>query len=315
MVAGSNPAWGAARVGTPRYLFGTLQDATTSESSNSGAARHGRLRRFFGVLAILAAALGVFAWQQGGNGESGGPLNAVAEAAARTQEQPGGRAVMHSLVTVPGRSTPLAMAGEIVFDAGGRTQGVITAPHTASGGPMRLEIVSDGTVIYMQSSKFGSLPDGADWMSLDLSLGDELDPTTLPEVDAKGELAVLEGVDNAQKLGKEDVRGVLTTRYRGALSVADQVERMRDEDANNIASVTEKHGGPMRVEAWIDAEGLVRRMRLIHSQPAENGNGPLTMDMTMDFFDFGFEPEIEVPDSSEVFDATDLARKKLGVAG
>lgn len=37
------------------------------------------------------------------------------------------------------------------------------------------------------------------------------------------------------------------------------------------------------------------------------------MDMRMDFFDFGFEPEIEVPDSSEVFDATDLTREKLGI--
>jgi outer membrane lipoprotein-sorting protein len=222
---------------------------------------------------------------------------------------------MHSLVTVPGRSAPLTMTGQVVFDAGDRMRGVITAPHTVSGGPMKLDIVSDGTVFYMRSSRFGSLPDGAEWMSLDLSLGDELDPTTLPDVDAKGELALLEGVDNAQKLGKEDVRGVSTTRYRGALSVADQVERMRDEDANNIASVTEKHGGPMRVEAWIDAEGLVRRMRLIHAQPAEHGKGPLTIDMTMDFFDFGFEPEIEVPDSSEVFDATDLARQQLGVAG
>jgi hypothetical protein len=261
----------------------------------------------------VIAAFGVFAWQQGDDGGGGGPLNAIAAAAEKTQQEPGGRAAMHSIVTVPGKSAPFTMTGWMVFDAEDRTRGVITAPHTVSGGPMKLDVVSDGTIMYMRSSKFGSLPDGAKWMSLDLSLGDEMDPTTLPEVDAKGELALLEGVGNVQKLGKEDVRGVSTTHYRGALSVADQVERARDEGEDNIASVAERDGGPMRVDAWIDAEGLVRRMRLIHSQSAEQGEESLTMDMRMDFFDFGFEPEIEVPDSSEVFDATDLTREKLGI--
>jgi hypothetical protein len=261
----------------------------------------------------VIAAFGLFAWQQGNGGGGGGPLNAIAAAAEKTQQEPGGRAAMHSIVTVSGQSAPIRMRGWMVFDAENRTRGVITAPHTVSDGPMKLDIVSDGTTMYMRSKKFGSLPDGARWMSLDLSLGDEVDPTTLPDVDAKGELALLEGVENVQKLGKEDVRGVSTTHFRGALSVADQVERMRDDGEDNIASVTERDGGPTRVDAWIDAEGLVRRMRLIHSQPAEQGEKSMTMDMRVDFFDFGFEPEIEVPDSSEVFDATDLTREKLGV--
>jgi hypothetical protein len=220
MVAGSNPAWGAARIDTSRYLFDTLQDAETYGSSSGGSKRHRRLWRFAGVLAVVIVVLGVFAWQQGDDGGGGGPLNAIAAAAEKTQQEPGGRAAMHSTVTVPGKSAPFTMSGGIVFDADGRTQGVITAPHTVSGGPMKLDVVGDGATIYMRSSKFGSLPDGAKWMSLDLSLGDEVDPTTLPAVDAKGELALLEGVDNAQKLGKEDVRGVSTTHYRGALSVA-----------------------------------------------------------------------------------------------
>jgi hypothetical protein len=313
MVAGSNPAWGAATVDTSRYLFDTLQDEATYGSPGGASTGHRRLLRFAGVLAVVLAALGVFAWQQGDDDGGGGPLNAIAAAAEKTQKEPGGRAAMHSIVTVSGKSAPFTMTGRIVFDAEDHTRGVITAPHTVSGGPMRLDVVSDGTIVYMRSSKFDSLPDGAKWMSLDLSLGDEMDPTALPEVDAKGELALLEGVDNAQKLGKEDVRGVSTTHYRGALSIADQADRARDAGEDNIASVAERHGGPTRVDAWIDAEGLVRRMRLIHSQPAEQGEKSLTIDMRMDFFDFGFEPEIEVPDSSEVFDATDLTREKLGI--
>lgn len=255
--------------------------------------------------------LGVFAWQQGGDGD--GPLNAIAAAAEKTRDQPGGRAVMHSVVTKPGRSAPFTMTGRFAFDAEDRTQGVITAPQTESGGPMTMDVVTDGTVMYMRSSRFGTLPGGHDWMALDLSLGDELDTSVPANVDAKGELALLESVsDDVQKLGKEDVRGVPTTHYRGTIGVSDQVKRMREEGADTVASFTEKDGSPLQVEVWIDADGLVRRMRLVHSQPAEEGEEAMTMDMRIDFFDFGFEPEIDVPDSREVFDATDLAKSKLG---
>jgi hypothetical protein len=38
------------------------------------------------------------------------------------------------------------------------------------------------------------------------------------------------------------------------------------------------------------------------------------MDMRMDFLSIGTEPKIEVPDSSEVFDATAMAREKFGLS-
>lgn len=37
------------------------------------------------------------------------------------------------------------------------------------------------------------------------------------------------------------------------------------------------------------------------------------IDMRMDFYDFGSIPEVEVPDPSEVFDATSLAREEAGL--
>ena len=38
----------------------------------------------------------------------------------------------------------------------------------------------------------------------------------------------------------------------------------------------------------------------------------MTIGMRMDFFDFGIVPELDVPEPSEVFDATALAQDKLG---
>lgn len=66
---------------------------------------------------ILVVALGVFASLQGG--DDGGSLNAVAEAAEKTQDQPGGRAVMHSVVTTPEKSDSFTVTGQMVFDAEG----------------------------------------------------------------------------------------------------------------------------------------------------------------------------------------------------
>jgi hypothetical protein len=253
----------------------------------------------------------VFAWQQGGDGSGGGPLNAIAKAAEKTQEQRGGRAVMHSITNVTRRSAPITMTGRIVYNAERRVRAVMNTPNSLSGGPMKLDLVGDGTVVYMHSSRFGTLPDGRSWVELDLALGDDLDTVVPANFDAKGELALLESVsDDVQKLGKEEVRGVPTTHYRGTSSVSGQVERLREEGADALASLTEKDGSPLQVEAWIDADGLIRRMRVVHSQPAGDGK-EVTVDMRIDFFDFGFEPEIDLPDSSEVFDATDQVRDEV----
>jgi hypothetical protein len=288
MVVGSNPTGGVLVDTFPN----TLQYTTTSGFPESGPGKPRSSRRLWQVvvgLAILVVALAVFAWQQGGDGDDGGPLNAIAAAAEKTQDEPGGRALMRSVITTPEHSVPFTMTGRMVYDAEDRTQIVMTAPRTASGGPMKMDGVTDGSAMYMRSSRFGSLPNGAEWMKIDLALGDDQETPAPASVDVKGELALLEGADDVQKLGKEDIRGVPATHYRGTIASADE------------------ESSPFHVEAWIDADGVVRRMRLVHSEPSEKEDGTTTVDMRMDFFDFGIEPKIEVPDPSEVFDATAMA--------
>lgn len=209
------------------------------------------------------------------------------------------------------------MTGEMVFnDETDRTWGALTFSRPNSGGSTEMQFVTDGLVMYMRSSMFGSLPGGREWMALDLSsFGQELDAPLPANVDAMGELELLEAATgDVQRLGKEDVRGVPTTRYRGTVSVAENAERLRKEGAEELASLIEEEGSALRVEAWIDAEGLIRRMGLLHSQPREEGEGSTTMDMRIDFFDLGIAPEIDVPESSEVFDATALAKEGIGLS-
>lgn len=281
-----------------------------------GKPRWRRLWRVVAGLSVLVLALAVFAWQQGDGDDSTGPLNAIAKAAERTQREPGGRATMHTIVSSPARSESFTITGQIVFDSEtGRSRAIMTMPNPDSDGSVKMEVVGDGTVIYMRSSMFGSLPEGREWMSLDFSLGDELNTPLPANSDAKGELELLEAVTgDVQKLGKEDVHGVPTMRYRGTVDVSENVERLQEVGAENLASVVERKGEPLQVEAWIDAGGRVRRMRVVSSQPRQKGEGSTTTDMRMDFFDFGSVPEIDVPDSSDVFDATSMAQDKLGIS-
>lgn len=241
-------------------------------------------------LAALALVLAVFAWQQGDD-EGGGPLNAIAAAAEKTQGEPGGRAAMRMKLTAPDPSESLTMTGQAVYDdAMERTEMLMNFRDPDSGDLVEMEMVMDGSVLYFSSSALGDLPGDSRWMSLDLSAVTGMDFSVPTESDPQSELEALEDATGVRKLGKEEVRGVQTTRYAGLLS---------EEDTT------------MRLEVWVDAKGLVRRMRMF-GEPPGGDDGPTRIDMRMDFFDFGPVPAIEVPAENEVFDATSIAEEERG---
>lgn len=275
-----------------------------------------RRRWLLGVgLGVLAVAALLFATQQGGEGGSSGPLNAIAEAAVKTQEEGGGRAFMHGAIEGAGLAKPVTLTGRIAYDADGMSRSTVTFPDPKTGKVVKLEAVQDEAHMYMRSSSFGTLPEGREWMGLDLSFGDEIESPASAGSDAKGKLELLEeatgGVD---RIGREEVRGVMTTRYRGRISVADNAKRLRERGADTAASDVEKVGAPIEIEAWIDGKGLVRRTAVAQTKPGEEGKGTTTVHVRMDFFDFGYEPEIEVPDSGEVFDATSVTQEQIDAA-
>jgi len=286
---------------------------STSDQLRAGPPRRGRWRtwRVAAVLAILAAAVVLFAWPQGeDDGGGGGPLNAFAAAAERTQTQPGGRATMRARVTPADPSEAFTMTGEIVYSDEGEV-GTIEFPNPETGEMVEMELVLDGTMMYMRSDSFGSLPDDRSWIGLDVTFGGELELPAPAGADAKGELEMLESVSGVRKLGKAEVRSMPTTRYGGVVSVSEQAANLRDEGAERVASWVEENGSPQRMEVWIDGEEMVRRIRLVGSRPSEDGEGMTRTDMRMDFFDFGVIPEIEIPAEGEVFDATSMAEDEL----
>jgi hypothetical protein len=83
------------------------------------------------------------------------------------------------------------------------------------------------------------------------------------------------------KVGSEEIRGVTTTHYRAHLD-----RSKLGSDANDDV--------PQAVDAWIDEQGLPRRVRVPF------GSGDDAGASVVDLFDFGAPVDVEVPPASEI---------------
>ena len=102
-------------------------------------------------------------------------------------------------------------------------------------------------------------------------------------------------------LGVEEVRGVTTTRYRFNVDA----RKLQPGDASGAV-------GPVRIDAWIDEGGLLRRIDMQASlpqgvlvNPRPRGPDDLTLRASMEFYDFGVAVDIELPPPEEVWDQGD----------
>lgn len=240
----------------------------------------------------------VFVLEQANGGRSG-PLDAIAEAAAVTQREPGGHALVAVTLTASGTPEGITETGSIVFENGGRARGTVVARGHTTGRRAKVQVIADGATSYTKSDQLDSLPEGRQWMKIDLSSA--ASGSSLPADGGPADgLKLLEQLDGAEEIAKEDIRGVATTHYRGTLPVSDQ----------EVLGV-QVQVSPPQAEVWIDAQGRVRRMTIVASGSVEGAHGSTTTDMTVDFLDFGPVPKIELPNQDEIYDATGQVESNL----
>jgi hypothetical protein len=257
------------------------------------------LKRWIGGgLAVVVVAIAVFAIAQGGGGD-GGPLNAIAKAAEVTQREPGGRAVIHA--TIKSSTTPEGITenGSMTFDESGRARGVLTMKGMTNGKELEFEVVADSTTSYTTSDSLDSLPEGKKWIELDLAAAAGKSATSVPASGGPEEgLRVLENVEGAKAVGKEDIDGVPTTHYEGKLPTSEEVFGVK------------AHYSALDVDVWIDAQERVRRMQMVVSGSVGESDSSTT-EMTIDYVSFGRVPKIALPNPDEVFNATDELESKV----
>lgn len=266
-----------------------------------------------GLVSLLLVALLAYSFLQSGE-ES--PLNPIAAAAERAQTQPGARFTVKASYSSDALEVPLTARGRGAYNSVtglGEAQMWMDVPHL---GPAEIEMVNDDSSFFMRSDReeLLPLPDGKEWMKVKPFLGGSQNELMLGS-DPESTLQVLAAISgDVRERGQETVRGKATERYRTSFRLTDVAEVLREEGKDEMADLYEKYGklnpGPTVAEAWIDEEEVLRRMRMVMELPIED-QPTMTMDMQMEFFDFGARPEVTLPEGDAVFDATPFLEEEL----
>jgi hypothetical protein len=98
---------------------------------------------------------------------------------------------------------------------------------------------------------------------------------------------IIKASEKIETLGNDEIRGVSTKHYRAHIDK----EKFND-DARDLPD-------KLVIDAWIDEDGLVRRVRLPDSD---------TSTTMIDLYDFGVEVDVEAPSADEIITEDELMK-------
>jgi hypothetical protein len=279
-----------------------------------------RLLQVAGVLSALLVLVLVNAFLHEDGAEEPLEYNLVAAAAQRTQSQPGARFTMTAVYTTAALPGKAVAHGRGAYNSETGLSEASLELSSPTEGRITVDSIADSTSIYLSGNKISAeLPGGKTWMKMEPLLGHSQEEAMLGGGDADGSLGILSSASGqAALVGREKVRGVATRRYRAEVSLDDYADLLREEGKDDLADQYDSYGAMIAtapvVEGWIDGKKILRRMRMVMTMPTAPGQPSLTMDVQMDLFDFGAQPQIALPDSDQVFDATPILREQLDAA-
>lgn len=264
------------------------------------------------LLLILVVANSLLA----GGGESPFDPNPVAAAAERTAEVPGMRMSMTMTVSTAA-NPPVTISGSGIYNGEANLAEITYHATTSPGQSLEFQaIVGEDGWFFHYPQFAGKLPEGKEWIKLE-GLPGQKDLST-PETGSPEEsLQMLRSTGSVRRLGKAEVGGTQTTRYRLTIPPTALVQRLRAEGKDELAEQVEGGAaqmvGPVHAEVFIAKSGLLRRMHIVTTVLA-NGQRA-TSDIRMDLSGFGIKPNIFVPDDSQVLDLSPLLEEKLEALG
>lgn len=158
---------------------------------------------------------------------------------------------------------------------------------------------------------------GIKWLSLDLTsikgangLGSS--PSSFTQTLEYLRAATDNGV---RTIGQERVRGVATTHYSARITKAQLEASLRKNAGSSplgkeaLAGIAMFRDG-LTIDVWIDGDQLVRRETIDVPMNMLGQTG--SMNMSIDFYDYGTPVDVQAPPVSEVRPFTDLARISAG---
>ncbi len=167
--------------------------------------------------------------------------------------------------------------------------------------PGGLRVILQGDTVYVKSDMLKTFVGATKpWIKLDLKQLGESGGVNVDEIlgraqqiDLKTSVALLTASKDVKAVGAEQVGGVDTTHYSGTFPVAEAVKQvapeMRAKAEAGLARVDD-----MKFDAWIDADGLPRKITLNGDQ----GRG--SFNATVAFTSFNESVAIETPAADQV---------------
>ncbi len=265
----------------------------------------------------------------------------LAQFASTSADATSGRFSFDLSMAFPGTDEPFALSGEGAFDersgrasfavdmsslakrlgafvAGLGGTGASDLPDFDDPTGWKIDVVQDGTGGYVRLPALDDqLPEGKTWLRGDAAAAstsgfDFGELEQFAKSDPRDVLGTLRAVtSDVETVGSEQLRGVETTHYRATIDPSRLGKLAPGKDRTATQALVDRLAtqsglGPVPVDVWLDASGLVRKLSM--SVEAAEPSTSRSSDVTMSFelWDYGQPVAIELPPASQVVDASSL---------
>lgn len=240
-------------------------------------------------------------------------VDPVAKAADVTGKVQGYKVSADMTVSTPAGQVSATISGDM--DRANHT-GQMTARESVAGQTMTIAERFSGLSFYMDTSGLpgaDQLTHGKRWLKMDMartlgSMGLGSLSTTGSDPSQFVDYLRATGA-NTEKLGSDTIRGVAATHYHAVadlnkyVNLVPQADRAAAEQGiSTLKTALGTH--TMAMDVWIDGQKLVRRLKF--GVPECVNSQKLSLNMTMDLYDYGPQPATQVPSDSDAYDITPL---------
>lgn len=183
-----------------------------------------------------------------------------------------------------------------------------------------MQMVVDGRTIYMRMPMLDMLTGTSGWLSAtadDLAVGGDALGLSGATSSPSQMLEMLRGIaGDVEEKGRDEVRGVDTTRYGAVLDFDEVLANVPAEQREQMEAQLDQIGGmgleSVPVDVWVGDDGLPRRLQMAFDGMGAALGVPGSATMTLELFDWGEPVSIEVPSADDV---TPLIDVMPGLAG
>ena len=269
--------------------------------------------------ALIALMLLLMACGDDSSTSSGEAARSLATASEKTLEEQSSKVSVNVSVDSSDGSLPQGgYRAEGAFDyssnKGHMSVDLGKLPVTAGSDAGSVNVVFDESVIYMKLPGLQkSVPTSKPWVRIDVKelqrqSGGASQFNVFGQADPSQYLQFLQGAGSVEELGSETVRDVETTRFKAVVDLNEAVKQAPAETREALTQAIRATGSKsVPVNAWIDSEGLLRRVR--YSYGGSEKTGSLSSSITVDFYDFGASVEVRPPPADQVTDLADIVQK------